>query len=66
MCSWLRICSKVNVFLDSAKNNLVFLTIIDLEVGRADGLSRSIGGNAGVGAGVLCAHVHQDEAVLAP
>lgn len=43
----------------------VGLTVINPEVGGADGLPRSICGNAGVGARVLGAHVHQDEAVLA-
>ena len=40
------------------------LTLIHLQAGGAEGLPRPVGGDAGVGAGVLGAHVHEDEAVL--
>lgn len=43
-----------------------FLTVVNLEVGSADGLSCPVCSYAGVGACVFCAHVHQDEAVPVP
>lgn len=56
---------QYNFYIKSL-DDCAFLTFINLEVGSADGLSCPICGNAGVGASVFCAHVHQDEAVLAP
>lgn len=40
------------------------LTARDVQAGGAEGLARGIGGNAGVGALVLSAHVQQDQTVL--
>ena len=42
------------------------LTFLHLQMSGGDGLAGPVGGDAGVAAGVLWAHIHEDEAVLAP
>lgn len=62
---WVYSKSQYNVYI-KCSGLIVFLTVINLEVGSADGLSCFIRGNTSVGTSVFCAHIHQDEAVLAP